>query len=121
MRRTLSAVPALIVGLLAAFLLVFNTLFADGPGGVLHPEYLLAYGLIVVVYGLAAFAVARWGGWDWWTAAWLATPAALVVLAYQDPGLLLRAWVALSVALGTVGGILLARRLGAAPAAGETA
>lgn len=75
---------------LAAFFLIFNYLFSDGPTGLGHPERLVTYLIVFVAYGLVAAPGARWGGgrrWMWATLS--AGPGVVLALAYSvsEPGI----------------------------------
>jgi peptidoglycan/LPS O-acetylase OafA/YrhL len=75
-------VACVVLSLLAAFFLVFNGLFTDGPEGMGHPERLVSFGLILAGYGLLGATSARLAR-PWW--AWpvvLALPALAVCALY---------------------------------------
>ena len=61
------AAGCVILCLLAAFFLVFNGLFTDGPSGINSIERLVSYALILAGYGLLGATSARlarpWWGW----------------------------------------------------------
>ena len=106
------AAACVVLSLLAAFFLVFNGLFSDGPSDPGHPERLVSYGLILVGYGLLGATSARlarpWWGWP----VGLAVPALALCVLYpiRETGVIVFAVVeALFVLLGVLGGGWLAR------------
>ena len=117
MNATRAAVAAgcVVLSLLAAFFLVFNGLFTDGPSGAADPERLVVYGLILAGYGLLGATSARLAR-PWW--AWpvgLAVPALALCVWYpiREPNVVPAVVEALFVALGVLGGGWLARPRGA--------
>jgi hypothetical protein len=82
-RDALVGAIALAAAALAAFLLTFAGLFADAPGGPLHPERLVSYALVAgahfAVAAVAAhFGRARWPAW----AVLVAAPSVAVAFLY---------------------------------------
>lgn len=101
------------LGLLAAFFVVFQGVFTDGPASLWHPERLVAYLVTLIVYGGGAALGARLGG-TWWHA-WLAlvAPAAAFLTWYwtREPGTVLLGLVYLLViAVAVYGGLELGAR-----------
>jgi hypothetical protein len=106
------AAASVVLSLLAAFFLVFNGLFSDGPSQVGHPERLVSYGLILAGYGLLGATSARlarpWWGWP----LVLALPALGLCVLYpiKETGVAVFAVVeAFFVLLGVLGGGWLAK------------
>lgn len=109
------AAACVVLSLLAAFFLVFNGLFSDGPRDPGHPERLVSYGLILAGYGLLGATSARlarpWWGWP----VGLAVPAVALCVLYpiRETGVVVFAVVeAFFVLVGVLGGGWLARPRG---------
>lgn len=109
------AVGCVILSLMAAFFLVFNGLFTDGPKEVSSPQRLVSYALVLAGYGLLGATSARLAR-PWW--AWplgLALPALAICVLYpikENGGMELvsRAFVeATAVVIGVLAGAWLAR------------
>jgi hypothetical protein len=109
------ACACVVLSLLAAFFLVFNGLFSDGPKDPSHPERLISYGLILAGYGLLGATSARlarpWWGWP----VGLAVPALALCILYpiRETGVVVFAVVeAVFVVAGVLGGGWLAKPRG---------
>lgn len=76
------AASSVILSLLAAFFLVFNGLFSDGPKDPSDPQRLVSFLLIVAGYGLLGATGSRiarpWWGWP----VGLAVPALAICILY---------------------------------------
>lgn len=103
--KPLALLGAIATSALAAFFLVFRTLFTDGPRDPFDWQYLLAHGLTAAGYGA--------GAWFWtWRRAWhrlgvalvFIMPALALVVAYGDADADLRALTGTSATLGALVG-----------------
>lgn len=82
MKKVFIRFLAILIGVLPAFFIVFNSIFTDSNGSLAERMFtfvlvIVAYGVLGVVFGLVApLASWRWG-------IWVSVPAALVVILYS--------------------------------------
>lgn len=109
LRKVATGILVGVGALLAAFFLVFNLLFSDGPTSLVHPERLVSYALVAGAYFILAAAASHFAGRPWlpWSLG-VAAPALLICVLYstREPGIALFAIIygALSLAFAVLGG-----------------
>jgi hypothetical protein len=103
LRRIVTGILVGLGSLLAAFFLVFNLLFSDGPTSLVHPERLVSYALVAGAYVILAAAGSHFAGRPWlpWSLG-VAAPALSICILYslREPGIALLAVVYGILALG---------------------
>lgn len=90
LRRIVTGILVGLGSLLAAFFLVFNLLFSDGPTSLVHPERLVSYALVAGAYFILSAAGSHFAGRPWlpWSLG-VAAPALAICILYpiREPGI----------------------------------